>query len=176
MTTKNTLIHQSAVVDQGATLGNKTVVWHFSHVREGAIVGDDCMIGQGCYIGNVVLGDGVRVQNNVSIYDGVTLSDNVFVGPSVTFTNVNRPRAAYKTNHREQTMIEQGVTIGANATIICGVTIGAYAFIAAGAVITSNVSSHALMMGVPAKQTGWVCVCGKERQTQPTQDQVQCLC
>ncbi len=159
--------HESAVIDRGATIGDETKIWHFSHVMPGAHIGSKCVIGQGCYIGAVKIGDGVKIQNNVSIYDGVTLEADVFCGPSCVFTNVINPRSALDRKQEfKPTLVRRGATIGANATIMCGVTIGAYAFIAAGAVVTKDVKSHALVMGVPARRVGWCCLCG-ERLRQP---------
>ncbi|UVW30310.1 acyltransferase [Massilia sp. H6] len=152
------VIHSSAIVDQGAVLGDGTRVWHFAHVSAGARIGTDCSLGQNVYVGNdVLIGDGVKVQNNVSIYDAVTLEDDVFCGPSMVFTNVYNPRAAVVRKHEyRRTLVRRGATIGANATIVCGVTIGACAFVAAGAVVNRDVSPFALVAGVPARQIGWI--------------------
>ena len=150
-------IHASAIVDDGAVLGEGTRVWHFSHVCGGARVGRDCSIGQNVFIANdVVIGDNVKIQNNVSIYDAVTIESDVFCGPSMVFTNVYNPRAAVsrKSEYRK-TLVRRGATVGANSTIVCGTTIGEYAFVAAGAVIIRDVPSFALMAGVPARQIGW---------------------
>ena len=155
-------VHPSAVVDEGATIGEGTKVWHFCHIMPGAQIGRRCSFGQNCYVGNRVrLGDNVRVQNNVSLYDGVTLEDDVFVGPSAVFTNVVNPRAAFprKDEYRD-TRVGRGASIGANATIVCGHDVGEGAFVAAGAVVTKNVPAFALVGGVPAKIMGWVCRCG----------------
>jgi UDP-2-acetamido-3-amino-2,3-dideoxy-glucuronate N-acetyltransferase len=128
----------------------------------GAQIGKDCAIGQGCYIANVKIGNGVRIQNNVSVYDSVTLEDNVFCGPSCVFTNVINPRSQVQRKEEyKPTLVQQGASIGANATIICGVTIGEYAFIGAGAVVRTDVPARALMVGVPAKRIGWMCDCGE---------------
>jgi len=127
-------VHPSAVVDDGAQIGEGTKIWHFAHVMSGAVIGRDCVIGQGCFIGNVTIGNGARIQNNVSVYDGVTLEDNVFAGPSCVFTNVMNPRSEVdRKSEYQPTLIKKGATIGANATIICGLTIGEYAFVGAGA-------------------------------------------
>jgi UDP-2-acetamido-3-amino-2,3-dideoxy-glucuronate N-acetyltransferase len=151
-------IHPSAIVDEGAQLGEGTRVWHFAHICAGARIGRDCSFGQGVYVGNdVCVGHNVKVQNNVSIYDAVTLEDDVFCGPSMVFTNVHNPRSAVsRKNEYRKTLVKRGATLGANCTIVCGVTIGAYAFIGAGAVVTADVPDHALMLGVPARIAGWM--------------------
>lgn len=158
----NYFAHPSAIVDDGATIGEGTKIWHFCHVMPGAVIGRRCSFGQNCYVGNTVrLGDNVRVQNNVSLYDGVTLEDDVFVGPSAVFTNVVNPRAAFpRKNEYRATRVGRGASIGANATIVCGHDVGEGAFVAAGAVITKDVPAFALVGGVPAKIMGWVCRCG----------------
>ena len=142
-----------------------TYIWHFSHVQKGARIGQNCTIGQNVNIANnVVIGSNVKIQNNVSIYEGVVLEDYVFCGPSAVFTNVKIPRSKYPqkgTSHYVKTLLKEGASIGANATIICGHTIGRHAFVAAGAVVTSDVPDYALMVGVPAKRRGWVCECGE---------------
>lgn len=154
----NVMIHETAIVDDGAQIGEGTRIWHWVHVSQGARIGNKCSLGQNVYVGNnVIIGDNVKIQNNVSVYDNVFLDDDVFCGPSMVFTNVINPRSAV--NRKDQyldTKVQKGVTFGANCTIICGNTIGEYAFIAAGAVITKNVKSYALMAGVPAKQIGWM--------------------
>jgi len=154
--------HESAIVDDGATIGDRTKVWHFCHVSRGSQIGVDCVLGQNVYVASTaVIGDRVRVQNNVSIYDGVMLDDDVFVGPSAVFTNVRNPRSEVPRKHAyEPTHVEVGATIGANATIVCGVRIGRYALIGAGAVVARDVPAFALMLGVPARHAGWVCRCG----------------
>jgi UDP-2-acetamido-3-amino-2,3-dideoxy-glucuronate N-acetyltransferase len=151
-------IHPSAIVDAGAVLGDATRVWHFAHVCAGARIGAGCSLGQNVFVGDdVVIGDHVKVQNNVSVYDAVTLEDEVFCGPSMVFTNVYNPRAAVVRKHEyRRTLVRRGATIGANATVVCGVTIGAHAFIGAGAVVNRDVPAFALMVGVPARQTGWM--------------------
>lgn len=152
------LIHPSAVVDDGATLGQGTRVWHFSHVCGGARIGAGCSLGQNVFVGNdVQVGDRVKIQNNVSVYDAVRIEDDVFCGPSMVFTNVYNPRSAVvRKEQYRPTLVQRGVTIGANATIVCGVTVGQYAFIAAGAVVNRDVPAFALMAGVPARQRGWM--------------------
>ncbi|WP_397535126.1 acyltransferase [Roseateles sp.] len=150
--------HASAIVDEGAQLGEGTKVWHFAHVSPGARIGGCCSLGQGVYVGNdVSIGDNVRIQNNVSVYDAVTLEDDVFCGPSMVFTNVYNPRAAVarKAEYR-RTLVKRGATLGANCTIVCGVTIGEYAFVGAGAVVQKDVKPFALVVGVPARQIGWM--------------------
>ena len=152
------VIHPSAIVDEGAQLGAGTRVWHFVHVCSGARIGAGCSLGQNVFVGNdVVIGNNVKIQNNVSVYDAVTLEDDVFCGPSMVFTNVYNPRSAVarKAEYR-RTLVKQGATIGANATIVCGNTVGRYAFIGAGAVVQKDVPDYALMVGVPARQIGWM--------------------
>ena len=152
------MIHPSAIVDAGAQLGERTRVWHFAHVCAGARIGDDCSLGQGVYVGNdVLIGRNVKVQNNVSVFDAVTLEDDVFCGPGMVFTNVHNPRAAVtRKNEYRRTLVRQGATLGANCTIVCGVMVGRYAFVGAGAVVSRDVPDFALMMGVPARQAGWM--------------------
>jgi len=157
-------IHPTAVVDEGAQLGEGTKVWHFSHVEGTARIGEDCSIGQNAYVGSrTVIGDRCKLQNNVSIYEGVTLGNGVFCGPSCVFTNDLTPRALYPKGHENfvPTVVEDEASIGANATIVCGHRIGRCAMIGAGAVVTSNVPPHALMLGVPARVSGYVCTCGE---------------
>jgi UDP-2-acetamido-3-amino-2,3-dideoxy-glucuronate N-acetyltransferase len=151
-------IHPTAIVDEGAQIGDGSRIWHWVHISGGAKIGRDCSFGQNVFIGNrVVIGDNCKIQNNVSVYDNVTLEDDVFCGPSMVFTNVYNPRSAVsrKDEYRD-TLVKRGVTLGANCTVICGTTLGEYAFVAAGAVINRNVKSYALMVGVPAKQIGWM--------------------
>ncbi len=154
----STLIHASAIVDAGAQLGAGCRVWHFVHICAGARIGAGCSFGQGVFVGNeVVIGANVKVQNQVSIYDAVTLEDDVFCGPSMVFTNVYNPRSAVarKAEYRP-TLVRHGATLGANCTIVCGTTIGRHAFIGAGAVVQRDVPDFALMVGVPARQIGWM--------------------
>ena len=153
-----TTIHPTAIVDEGASIGDGTRVWHWVHISAGAKIGQRCSFGQNVFVGNdVLIGDNVKVQNNVSIYDAVRLEDDVFCGPSVVFTNVYNPRAAVtRKDEYRKTTVRQGATLGANSTIVCGVTIGEYAFVAAGALINRAVKPYALMAGVPARQIGWM--------------------
>lgn len=154
----NYTVHDTAIVDQGAQIGEGSRIWHWVHICEGAKIGGHCSFGQNVFVGNdVVIGNNVKVQNNVSVYDAVTIEDDVFCGPSMVFTNVYNPRSAVtRKDEYRHTLVKKGATIGANATIVCGVTIGPYAFIAAGAVINKDVKPYALMAGVPAKQIGWM--------------------
>jgi UDP-2-acetamido-3-amino-2,3-dideoxy-glucuronate N-acetyltransferase len=151
-------IHPTAIVDEGALIGEATRIWHWVHICAGARIGARCSFGQNVFVGNdVQIGDNCKVQNNVSIYDAVTLEDDVFCGPSMVFTNVHNPRSAViRKDEYRRTLVKKGATIGANATIVCGVTLGEYSFIAAGAVITKDVRPYALMAGVPARQIGWM--------------------
>jgi UDP-2-acetamido-3-amino-2,3-dideoxy-glucuronate N-acetyltransferase len=157
------LVHPTAVIDPDVVLGKGTKVWHFAHLSEGARIGSGCSLGQNVFVGRgVSLGNGVRVQNNVSIYEGVEIDDDVFLGPSCVFTNVRNPRANVSRKHAfSRTRVQRGVTVGANATVVCGVTLGEYCFIAAGTVVTRDVSPHALVIGNPGRQRGWMCRCGE---------------
>jgi UDP-2-acetamido-3-amino-2,3-dideoxy-glucuronate N-acetyltransferase len=156
--------HESAFVDPGAQIGSGTKIWHFCHVSSGAEIGRNCSLGQNVFVADrVKIGDGVKIQNNVSIYAGVILEDYVFCGPSMVFTNVKTPRSAFPRNTAADyltTRVRHGASIGANATIVCGVDVGAWALVAAGAVVTKDVLAHALVLGVPGRQRGWVCQCG----------------
>ena len=154
--------HDSAIVDDGAVIGRGTSIWHFCHVSGGARIGSRCSLGQNVYVGNdVSIGDGCKIQNNVSVYDAVTLEDDVFCGPSMVFTNVHNPRSKIvRKDEYRPTLVKQGATLGANCTIVCGNTIGEYAFIGAGALVSFNVKAYALVMGVPAKQVGWMSAFG----------------
>jgi UDP-2-acetamido-3-amino-2,3-dideoxy-glucuronate N-acetyltransferase len=155
-------IHASVCLDAPCEVGAGTRIWHFTHVREGSRIGDYCIVGQNVYIGaGVQIGNHCKIQNNVSVYEGVTLEDEVFVGPSAVFTNVINPRAAIERKHEiRPTRVLRGATIGANATVVCGVTIGRWAFVGAGSVVTRSIPEFALVVGVPARQVGWVCRCG----------------
>jgi len=156
-------VHETAIVDDGATIGAGTRIWHFCHVSPKARIGAGCVFGQNCFVADhVVVGDGVHVQNNVSLYEGVHLEDDVFVGPSVVFTNVKHPRGfVSRKDCYDPTMVKRGASIGANATVVCGVTLHEYCFVAAGAVVSKDVPAHALVSGVPARISGWVCRCGE---------------
>ena len=150
--------HPTAVIDEGCEIGNGVKIWHFSHVLPGSVIGDDCNIGQNVVVSaGVKLGKNVKVQNNVSLYEGVICEDDVFLGPSMVFTNVINPRSAIVRKHEyKHTLVKKGASIGANATIVCGNNIGEYSFIGAGAVVTKEVLPYALVIGNPARQTGWV--------------------
>lgn len=155
-------VHPTSIVDEGAKIGAGTRIWHWVHICGGAVIGERCSFGQNVFVGNkVVIGNNVKIQNNVSVYDNVTLEDDVFCGPSMVFTNVYNPRSAVsRKDEYRNTLVKKGTTLGANCTIICGVTINEYAFVGAGAVINRDVRPYALMVGVPAKQIGWICCCG----------------
>lgn len=155
---KNYYAHETAQIDAGANIGTNSKIWHFSHVMSGAQIGQNCVLGQNSYVGaKAVIGNGVKIQNNVSIYDNVIIDDDVFCGPSCVFTNVVNPRSfVERKSEYLNTHIKKGVTIGANATIVCGVTIGEYAFIGAGAVVTKDLKAYGLYTGVPAVRKGWV--------------------
>ncbi len=157
-------IHPTAIVDEGAQIGDGTRVWHWVHICGGAKIGAGCSFGQNVFVGNkVVIGNNVKVQNNVSIYDDVILEEDVFCGPSMVFTNVVNPRShVSRKDEYKPTRVGRGATIGANATIVCGHTIGEYAFIGAGAVVTRDVPPYALMVGTPARRIGWMCQCGEK--------------
>jgi UDP-2-acetamido-3-amino-2,3-dideoxy-glucuronate N-acetyltransferase len=158
-------IHKTSRIENNVTIGKGTAVWHFSHIMEGAIIGENCKIGQNVFIGkDVRTGNNVKIQNNVSVYSGVTLQDDVFCGPSAVFTNIKFPRSAYPRNSDEfylKTLVKRGATIGANATIVCGITLGAYSFIGAGSVVTKDVLDFAMVFGTPARFKYWVCECGE---------------
>ena len=151
-------VHDTAIVDSGARIGDDTRVWHWAHVSAGAEIGERCSLGQNVYVANDVrIGSNVKIQNNVSVYDAVTLEDDVFCGPSMVFTNVYNPRSAViRKDEYRRTLVRQGATLGANCTVVCGVTVGRHAFVGAGAVINRDVPDFALMLGVPARHVGWM--------------------
>jgi UDP-2-acetamido-3-amino-2,3-dideoxy-glucuronate N-acetyltransferase len=170
-------VHSSAIVDEGAAIGEGTRIWHFVHVCAGARIGKNCSLGQNVFVGNrVVIGDGCKIQNNVSVYDNVTLEDGVFCGPSMVFTNVYNPRAlvSRKDEYRD-TLVRRGATLGANSTIVCGVSIGEYAFVGAGAVVQKDVPDFALVVGVPARQIGWMSAHG-EKLDLPVEGEGEAVC
>jgi UDP-2-acetamido-3-amino-2,3-dideoxy-glucuronate N-acetyltransferase len=150
--------HETAVIDPGCRIGKGCRIWHFTHVMGGSIIGEDCSVGQNVFIGEgVILGRNVKIQNNVSVYSGVTCEDDVFLGPSMVFTNIINPRSSVvRKGQYARTVVRKGATIGANATVVCGIEIGPYAFIGAGAVVTKPVPAYALVVGNPARQTGWM--------------------
>lgn len=170
-------VHPSAIVDEGAQLGDGCRVWHFVHICAGARIGRNCSFGQGVFVGNdVVIGNDVKIQNNVSVYDAVTLEDDVFCGPSMVFTNVYNPRAAVERKHEyRRTLVRRGATLGANCTIVCGVTIGRWAFVGAGAVIQRSVPDFALVVGVPGRRIGWMSRHG-ERLALPVSGEGEATC
>ena len=155
---ENYFAHPTAVLDDGCVIGSGVKIWHFSHIMPGSVIGDNCNIGQNVFVSSgVTLGKNVKVQNNVSLYEGVICEDDVFLGPSMVFTNVVNPRSAIVRKHEyKKTLVKKGASIGANATIVCGNNIGEYSFIGAGAVVTKEVPPYALVIGNPARQTGWV--------------------
>ena len=158
-------VHESSYIDENVTIGEGTKIWHFCHIQSGAVIGRDCSLGQNVNVSNnVIIGNHVKIQNNVSLYEGVEIEDYVFCGPSMVFTNDLNPRSKYPKGTAGYliTLVKEGASIGANATIVCGNTIGRNAMIAAGAVVTQDVPDHALMAGVPAKQIGWACECGQK--------------
>jgi len=161
---QDAMFHESVIIDEPCSIGEGTRIWHFSHVMAHSSIGKNCIIGQNAFIGaNVSIGDNCKLQNNVSIYEGVTLEQGVFCGPSCVFTNVRNPRALVdRKSELNQTLVREGVTLGANATVVCGHELGAFCFVAAGAVVTSNVVAHALMAGVPARRVGWVSHAGEK--------------
>lgn len=173
----NILIHPTAVIDDGAQIGENSRIWHWVHICSGAKIGKGVSLGQNVFIGNkVVIGDKCKVQNNVSVYDNVSLEEGVFCGPSMVFTNVYNPRSLIeRKNEYRNTLVKKGATLGANCTIVCGTTIGEFAFIGAGAVVNKDVKPYALMVGVPAKQVGWMSEYG-EKIPLPTQGKGQYIC
>ena len=170
-------IHATAIVDEGAKIGDGCRIWHWVHICGGAQIGRDCSFGQGVFVGDrVVIGNNCKIQNHVSVFDNVTLEDDVFCGPSVVFTNVYNPRSAVNRKHEyRNTLIKRGVTLGANSTVVCGTTIGEYAFVAAGALINRTVKPYALMAGVPGKQIGWISQFG-DRLNLPLSGSAEAVC
>ena len=164
MSELNYTVHPSAIIDVGAQIGAGSRIWHFVHICSGAVIGKGCSFGQNVFVGNqVIIGDNCKIQNNVSVYDNVTLEEGVFCGPSMVFTNVYNPRSLIeRKNEYRDTLIRKGATLGANCTIVCGSTVGRYAFIGAGAVVNKDVPDYALMVGVPAKQIGWMSEYGEQ--------------
>ena len=156
-------VHPSSFVDEGAEIGKGTKIWHFCHVLSGAVIGERCNIGQNCVImPGTKLGTNVKLQNNVSVYEGVELEDDVFCGPSMVFTNVGTPRShVNRRGEYDRTLVKKGASIGANATIVCGNSLGRFSFVGAGSVVTKDVKDHALVVGNPAHQIGWMCACGE---------------
>ncbi len=157
-------VHDTAIIDQGAQIGNNSKIWHFTHIMGSAHIGQNCNIGQNVYIDkNVIIGNGVKIQNNVSVYANVTIEEDCFLGPSMVFTNVMNPRAfVERKSEFKNTLVKKGCSIGANATIVCGTTLGEYSFIGAGTVVTKDVPNFAMMVGVPAKQIGWMSKYGEK--------------
>ena len=174
---KKVFIHESSYIDENVIIKSGTKIWHFSHILNDCKIGKDCSLGQNVVIGpKVKIGNSVKIQNNVSIYEGVTLEDGVFCGPSCVFTNVYNPRSGIvRKNEYRKTLVQKGVTLGANCTIVCGVTLGKFSFIGAGAVITKNVPDYALMVGVPAKQAGWMSEYG-EKLDLPLKGDAETIC
>jgi len=168
MAERDYFVHESSYVDEPATIGAGTKIWHFSHVMKDAVIGRDCVIGQNVLVASGVrIGDGCKIQNNVSLYTGVVLEDQVFCGPSLVFTNVVNPRSeVVRKDEFRPTLVKRGASLGANATIVCGVTIGTYAFIGAGSVVTHDIADFALAFGNPAQQRGWMCRCGVKLDVQ----------
>jgi UDP-2-acetamido-3-amino-2,3-dideoxy-glucuronate N-acetyltransferase len=171
-------LHESSYIDEGAEIGSGTKIWHFCHIMPGARIGENCILGQNIFVASdTMIGNNVKIQNNVSIYTGVILENDVFLGPSMVFTNVINPRSHIeRKNEYQTTLVKQGVTIGANATILCGITIGEYAFIGAGAVVTRNTPAYGLLFGNPARIRGWMCQCGLRLNFETHDDVERAIC
>ena len=174
---EDVFIHETSFIDDDVKIGIGTKIWYFSHVLNGCEIGENCSLGQNVVVGpNVNIGNHVKIQNNVSVYEGVTLEDGVFCGPSCVFTNVHNPRSKIvRKNEYRKTLVQKGVTLGANCTIVCGVTLGKFSFIGAGAVISKDVPNYALMVGVPAKQVGWMSEYG-EKLDLPLKGNAETIC
>lgn len=170
--------HPSSVIDPGVEIGKGTKIWHFCHVMSDSVIGDNCNLGQNVFVaGGVKIGNNVKIQNNVSVYTGVILEDDVFLGPSMVFTNVINPRShIIRQDKYEQTLVKQGATIGANATIVCGITLGEYSFIGAGAVVTRDIPAYGLVYGNPARLQGWMCACGEQLDFRSAKPSYQIVC
>ncbi|WP_461538471.1 acyltransferase [Spongorhabdus nitratireducens] len=177
MADHNYTAHHTAIIDTGATIGADTRVWHWVHISSNAVIGSQCSLGQNVYIGNQVsIGNNVKIQNNVSVYDNVTLEDDVFCGPSMVFTNVYNPRSTInRKDEYKSTLVKQGATLGANCTLVCGITVGRFAFVGAGAVVNSDIPDYALVVGVPARQVGWMSEFG-EKLDLPLSGNGSCTC
>ncbi|MDX1520066.1 MAG: DapH/DapD/GlmU-related protein [Anaerolineae bacterium] len=171
-------VHESSYVDSGAAIGKGSKIWHFCHIMSGAVIGRGCNLGQNVFVAaGVKIGNNVKIQNNVSLYTGVTVEDDVFLGPSMVFTNVINPRSHVSRKHEyRSTVIKQGASVGANATIICGATLGRYAFVGAGAVVTADVPAYALAYGTPARIQGWMCHCGAKLDFAPDANHAVTTC
>ena len=176
MMEKDFFIHESYYIDEPVEIGKNTKIWHFSHIMATAKIGENCVIGQNVLIApKVIIGNNVKIQNNVSLYEGVICEDNVFLGPSMVFTNVINPRSHInRRTEFKKTLVREGASIGANATIVCGNTIGRYAFVGAGSVVTKNLPDYALVYGNPAVQHGWICQCGSEKLNFDNRNTYQC--
>jgi len=171
-------IHETAIVDEGAQIGDNSRIWHWVHVCGGAKIGEGCSLGQNVFVGNkVIIGDNVKIQNNVSVYDNVTIEDGVFCGPSMVFTNVYNPRSEVnRKDEYKDTLVQKGASMGANCTIVCGIKVGRYAFVGAGAVVNADVKDYALMVGVPAKQVGWMSEFGERLDLPLSGDGIETAC